>query len=190
MLKINKWLYQRRDIIWSLGLCLLSEGECDTMGFKQFMLRWWTELNWQLHYSLMAVPWFSNVCSDGLWHAVQNEMMRRSWRSKSRSRIYQWETKAGEQRCVMAGLWSRRQLAATSCQVLGTSFGYSKRQVRHWICQRSICHFQLEILYWRDLYSNCQITGNREAVHKCIDITFYLICCVALCVINSFIVHL
>lgn len=59
--------------IWPLGLSLLSEGEGDTrlvFGFKHFMLRWGTELNWQLYYSLMAVLWFSNVCSDQVWHTV------------------------------------------------------------------------------------------------------------------------
>ena len=69
---IIKSIHRRHDTTWSV--CLLSEGKCDTglvLGFKHSMLRWGTELNWQLHYSFMTVPWFSDVCCDQGWRAAR-----------------------------------------------------------------------------------------------------------------------
>lgn len=133
----------------SVYLCS-PRGECDTglvLGFKQFMLRWGTELNWQPHYSFMAVLWFSNVCGDQVWHTVlwwNGEMLLEvKWLL---SYLPVRNKRRGAETCHGWFVWPR-QVAATSCQKpLHAFFGFTKRRVRHSVCQRSICHFQQELI--------------------------------------------
>lgn len=144
----SMWIHRRQSIIWSFCLSLRSEGECDTRlvsGFKQFMLRWGTELNWQLHYSFMTVLCFLKCVQ---WSGLTYCAEMKCWDAPGGQRAAlifktgkQKEASRDRSRLVCEAFV---RFAATSSQKsLCTLFGFTKRQwqQRHWIRQHLMFWF-------------------------------------------------